>query len=313
MTATDEVFMRAALLCSLLLGAAACGSDDAASPVDAAADGATDPDGGSGGPGLGSLRAVEERWINPETGELSSTSRFDGWYFDGPQPPWHREVARSGACVLRRYTPAFCDPACALGTLCVDTDVCLAPPRFESAGTLTVTGLTVPITLASTTGYYQHTDGLPTDLFTDSATVTATLAGAVVPAHTLVARGVPPLVAAIGNFRTLTPGQDHTITWTPAGGDALVRLLFNSNNIGHGAPYFGIIDCDVPDADGQITVAAALVDGFPETGPWQVCAGSDCPPSTLTRYHRATATTTAGTAELIVGSQLSFGVDHSLE
>jgi hypothetical protein len=223
MTATDEVFMRAALLCSLLLGAAACGSDDAASPVDAATDGAIDPDGGSAGPGLGSLRAIEDRWINPETGELSAYSRFDGWYFDGPQPPWHREVARSGACVLRRYTPAFCDPACALGTLCVDTNVCQAPPRFESAGTLTVTGLTVPITLASTTGYYQYTDGLPTDLFTDSATVTATLAGAAVPTHTLTARGVPPLVAAIGNFRTLTPGQDHTITWTPAGGDARVR------------------------------------------------------------------------------------------
>lgn len=309
--------MRRALLCSLLLGTVACGGDDAATTVDAssdgALDGALDPDGGTAGPGLGTLRAVEERWINPETGAMSAVSRFDGWYFDGPQLPWHREVARSGACVLRRYARAFCDPACTLGAVCVDTDVCLAPPRFQSAGDLTVTGLAVPVQVDSTTGYYQYTDELPPDLFTDGATVTATLAGDVVPTHTLTARGVPPLVAAIGNYRTLTPGQDHTITWTPAGGDARVRLLFNSNNAGHGAPYFGIIDCDVPDADGQITVAAALVDGFPETGPWQACAGSDCPPSTLSRYQLATVTTTVGTAELIVASQLSFGVEHSLE
>lgn len=47
-----------------------------------------------------------------------------------------------------------------------------------------------------------------------------------------------------------------------------VRLTLNTNNGGHGAPYYGIIECDVPDADGQVTVAASLIDQFPEVSPW---------------------------------------------
>ena len=305
--------MRRALLCSLLLGAVACGGDDAAATVDASTDAALDPDGGAAGPGLGTLRVVEGRWISPDDGAISPYSRFDGWYFDGPQVAWHREIARSGACTLRTFTRAFCDPTCALGTVCVDTDVCQAPPDFQSAGRLTVTGLAVPVTLDSTTGYYQYTDQLPDELFADGATVTATLNNTTIPTHTLTTHSVPPLIAAIGTYRTLTPGQDHTITWTPAGGDARVRLTFNTNNGGHGAPYYGIIECDVPDADGQVTVAASLIDQFPEVTPWLVCAGSDCPPSILSRYQRATAVTSAGTAELIVSSQLEFGIDHTLE
>ncbi|MBL8623461.1 MAG: hypothetical protein JNK64_19270 [Myxococcales bacterium] len=293
--------MRARLVPLLLL--AACGGDDGAAPTDAGLD------GGAAAPVLGTIRVLEDRWINPDDGQAFPAGTVLGYFLDAPALGWHDEVARAGACTLARYTPALCDPACTDG-VCLRPGQCVAPPRFHSAGRLTLTGLATPLTIDGADGYYTPQTQLPAALFADDATVTATLAGAAVPAHAITARGVPPLVAAIDRKVTLAPGVDHTVTWTPAGGDARVRLTINANNSGHGAPYAAIIECDVADAAGQITIAAALIDGFPPTSAWTVCAGSDCPPSTLRRYHRATAAIPGGDAELIVGSQLSFGVDH---
>ncbi len=297
--------MRARALLSLIV-LAACGGDDAAA-TDGGVDGGAD--GGVGAPALGTVRVIEERWINPDDGQAFASGSVLAYYLDAPALAWHQEVARAGACVLARYTPAQCDPACSDG-VCLRPNVCATPPGFHSAGRLTLAGLATPVTITGADGYYTPTTQLPAALFADDATVTASLAGASVPAHTLTARGVPPLVAAIDRKVTLAPGVDHTVTWTPAAGDARVRLTINANNSGHGAPYAAIIDCDVADAAGQITIAAALIDAFPPTSAWTVCAGSDCPPSTLRRYHRSAVAIPGGDAELIVASQVAFGVDH---
>lgn len=290
------------------LTAAACG-DPSASAVDAGPDGGG-PDGGAGGPVVGTVRIVEDRWINPEDGSASASGQLLGFVLDRPALAWHQEEAHVGACTLLRYTPALCDPPCTDG-VCLRPDTCAALPAFRSAGRMTVTGLTAPVTVDGPDGYYTPMTQLPDELFADAAAVQVTLAGAAVPGFTLATTGVPALVAAIGTKVTLLPHQDHTVTWTPAGGDARVRLTINANNRGHGAPYAAIIDCDVADATGQVTIAAALIDAFPATSAWTVCAGSDCPPSTLRRYHRATTAIAGGDAELIVGSQLSFGVEHA--
>ena len=122
-----------------------------------------------------------------------------------------------------------------------------------------------------------------------------------------------PLTGAIPDGKlVLEPGQDEIVRWTPAGGDARVRLTLNSNNQGHGQPYLGIIECDSPDAAGEVRVSASLVDEFPETRAWTICAGTDCPPSTLRRYQRATAPVGEHDVELVVSSVIAFGVDHIL-
>lgn len=278
-----------------------------------ARDGGTD--GGQPREVVGTIDVAEQRYVYVDTGppmeSLSAAVRAT--FFDGRPPRWHREVARAGACVLWRYTPSLCEPACTDG-LCVEADVCEPWPARVAAGRLTITGLAVAIQLAGTDGFYYPDSALPPALFADDATVTADLAGGGgYPALTLTTTGVPAIRPVMPDGKlTLLAGQDFSLRWTPAGGASRVRLTLNSNNQGHGAPYLGIIDCDVDDAAGEVTVAAALIDGFPMTRAWAVCVGSDCPPSTLRRYHRAVVPVGERDVELVVASEVAFGVDHFL-
>jgi len=264
---------------------------------------------------VGTVHLREDRSVYDGDGTPveQRAGQVDASYFAQPPPRWHREVARAGECVLLRYTPALCDPACEGGAVCVDTNTCAPPADFAYAGAIRFAGLRAAVELIGQDGYYYASDALPADLFDDDATVSVTLAGAEIAAHTISARGVAPLVPDLVSSITLEPGQDHVVRWTPAAGDARIRLTLNGNNAGHGAPYAGIIECDSPDVAGAVTIAAALVDGFPPTQAWTVCAGHDCPPSTIERYRRGVAAIGASQAELIVSSRYSFGVVHTPE
>lgn len=68
-----------------------------------------------------------------------------------------------------------------------------------------------------------------------------------------------------------------------------LRLTLNANNRGHGAPYQGIIECDIDDARGEVTIAKSLIVAFQSTHRWEICVGNDCPPSTVARYRRTIA------------------------
>ncbi|HVV86857.1 MAG TPA: hypothetical protein VHE35_27655 [Kofleriaceae bacterium] len=306
-------------IAAIAMGAAlaACGGDDggAAPP----ADGGVDAPGGTAREVIGSIEVYEENHVWVEDGPPMSnrSASVRASFYDGQPPSFHHEVARVGACVLRRYTPSLCDPPCSNG-LCVATDVCEPWPSLVAAGRLSIDGLTVAVRLDGADGFYYPQAQLPADLFADTATVRADLAGGgSYPPLALTAGGVPAIAGAIPDGKlTLPPGEDATIRWTPAGGaggsGARMRLTLNANNQGHGQPYLAILECDVADADGQVTVDASLIDAFPDTRAWNICAGSDCPPSTLRRYHRATAPLGDQDVELLVSSIVSFGVDHIL-
>lgn len=300
---------RVKTMAAAWLAAAAC-SDPAAPAVDAG----PDASGDGGVPGLrGTIRITEHR-LTTDDGSGTPVDTTYAWagaaYYSARPPVFHQEVMREGACVLRRYQPSQCTPACTDG-LCVATDVCEPWPTYESAGRLVATGLHAPLEMAGTEGHYAPDGALPADLFADDATVTATAEGAAFPPHAVTAGGVPPIVAAItGGVITLAPGQDHTLRWTPATDDARVRVTLNSNNTGHGLPYLGIIECDAPDHAGQVTIPAAMVDAFPPTQAWEICAGTDCPPSTIRRYRRGATIIGSTEVELVLASEYSFGVEH---
>lgn len=299
----------ALVLASALLPA--CGDDGGTgTPLDAGPDAPP----GTAREVLGTIDVIEGTYLQPDAPpQEHAFATVHGVFWSGRPARWHREVARAGDCVLRRYTPSLCEPACSTG-LCVDTNVCEPWPTAVDAGRLTITGLTVPVRITPVSAQYYPAEQLPSELFADGASVNATLVGGGgIPGLSLTAGGVPAIKAQLPQGRlVLQPGRDGTITWTPAAGASRVRLTLNSNNQGHGAPYLGVIECDVDDAAGQITIPAALVDGFPETQAWTVCAGSDCPPSTLRRYHRATFAVGERDIELMVASDYQFGVDHNL-
>jgi hypothetical protein len=89
-----------------------------------------------------------------------------------------------------------------------------------------------------------------------------------------------------------------------------VKLTINSPNQSHGNPYLAVVECDVPDSAGEITVPAAMVDALPELTAFGICVLRDCPASTLIRYSNGYATVPGGYVELVVGDQMSFGVEH---
>lgn len=309
-----SLLLSTAALATLPLTLVACGDDGTSSPVDAAP--TIDAPPGATREVIGSIEVYEQDSIYVEPGmspEHNPWSNVRAAFYDGRPPRWHREVARAGACVLRRYTPSLCEPACTTG-LCVETNVCEPFPSLVPAGRLIVDGLKVVFRISGNDGFYYPEQQLPVELFADDATVRAEIiGGGTIPGFTLSTRAVPPITGALAAGKlTLNPGQDATVTWTPVGGDARMRLTLNSNNRGHGQPYLGILECDVADAAGSITVPAALIDQFPETQAWRICAGTDCPPSTLRRYHRATTPLEDFDLELVVATELAFGVDHIL-
>jgi hypothetical protein len=101
-------------------------------------------------------------------------------------------------------------------------------------------------------------------------------------------------------------------TWTPAGDPAArVKVTINSTTQGgHGNPLKAIIECDVPDADGQIIIPSAMVDAFPSSEGLAICVAIDCPLSQIMRYTRGVAAVPGGEVSLIVGSRMDFGVIH---
>jgi hypothetical protein len=299
----------------------ACGGGSSGDDTDSDA-GGDDPDANTGPARerIGVVEVVEDLYVSPGEGSDPPSeyrwSNVTARFYDGRPPAFHRETMAAGACTMRVYTPSSCTPACTDG-LCVDTNVCEPWPTPVSAGRLTITGARAAVPIDPVDGWYYTQEPLPEDLFDDDAEVTASLAGDALPAMSLDAGGTPPIVFPLPDGKITIPypaGEDFVLSWTPAGDGSRVRVTLNSNNQGHGQPYLSIIECDVADSAGEVAIPEAMLDAFPETSAWRICAGTDCPPSTIRRYHRdGSPIGDDQEVELVVGSQVSFGVDHILE
>ncbi len=307
--------LRLRLLSLSLLTFTACDGDASSGGPDAPGGGDAGLDGGVARERAGSIEVTEDRWVyTPEAGGGDSrTATVNARFYQGREPRFHRELARAGDCTLRTYEPASCAPACTDG-LCVDSNVCEPWATYVSAGRLTVTGLRAAVQIDPQSNYYYPDRQLPAELFADDATVMATLAGATMPAMTLTSSSVAAITPDISGGKLTVPypaSGDTLVRWTPAGGDARVRLTLNANNRGHGQPYVAIIECEVADAAGQIAVAPALLDAFPATEAWFICAGTDCPPSSIRRYRRGVTLIGEQEVELVVASSVTFGIEHA--
>jgi hypothetical protein len=296
----------------LLLG---CGDAADTAPDAITPDGA--PDSATVRERSGTVEVTEDRWVYPADaggGGESITGQVAARFYDGREPAFHRETMRAGDCALKTHTIASCTPACTTG-LCVDTNVCEPFPEYVSAGRLTITGLRTAIQIDPMQSWYYPDGPLPADLFADDATVVASLAGATLPAMSISTGAVAPITPDITGGTLVVPYPATTaavVRWTPSGGDERVRLVLNANNRGHGMPFIAIIECDVADSAGQIAVAPAILDAFPETAAWSICAGTDCPPSKLIRYRRGATLVGEREVDLVVGSSFTFGVEHDL-
>jgi hypothetical protein len=254
------------------------------------------------------LEIVEHESPNPDWG---AWARVNVLLFDAPIPRWHTEADREGACTLWVREIAQCDPGC-LG-FCVGDFMCRPFPTLTPAGTLTVGGLTRELVLTHSQGYYSHDGELPADLFTDGAQVTLSAAGGERPAFALATAAPVRLTGGpLTDELDLNGTGDVTVRWTAADPGSRVRLTLNANSSGgHGSPYQAIIACETDDAQGQVVVSRRLLDAFPRTYRWEICAGSDCPMSTLRRYRRSVSQVDGGDlAGLTVASERLFFILH---
>ncbi len=243
-------------------------------------------------------------------------SRLTGVVGAGGFPVWQEEYLAAGDCRLFRFVSHFCEDYCE--GVCVGENLCEPWPTFIDAGRLTITGAKqVLATDPSEYGWFGANGygwwGDAPELFDDLDPITASFAGGDVPAFSVTAAGVAPLVLTglVDDELDLPNGRDTFLTWEPGpSAGTRVRVTLNANSSGgHGSPYEAYIECDTED-DGDLTIPEDLVEAFPDAYRWEMCAGQDCPLSWAMRYRRGTHQMNGGTFDFRVGSSVAFFILH---
>jgi hypothetical protein len=205
-------------------------------------------------------------------------------------------------CVFLYPKELFCDPACASGTTCDEDGDCVPYPRNTDAGTLTLEGLSGPVSMdaiAPSLVYYYAGD-LPHPGFNAGDPVELYASGAEsYEPFSMLAFGVSAL-AVNQSEMPLTPDEPSTLTWTPSDSDVDRRVLVEVNIANHG----GIparIECSTLD-EGSLAIPAALVNGLLNAG------YSGFPSVTVTRQSADTTSTVDGCIDFTVLSSVTLSV-----
>ncbi len=243
--------------------------------------------------------------------QFTHTSIIRAQLTDGPAPPIYQVFMEQDGCRYEKRHFGFCDPPCGPEETCNVDDACEPYPLEVGAGTMTISGLQVPVTVEPESwavGRYYGPGDLPEDLFAAQDPIAVSFAGDELPAFTIEAWGVEALETPLSAEESrLIEGQDNVLTWTPGPDpDACVEVVINGVNEAHGMPLHDIITCVGPD-DGEVVVPQALIDeifsgeGLPES-----CTHRDCPQSVLTRFTRGRTTVDGVTMDLLVRNSVYF-------
>ncbi len=166
-------------------------------------------------------------------------------------------MAEAGDCVLLRKENPFCDPPCQAGDLCDHDGSCIAYPATTDLGTLSIDGLSQPLSIEPLpNNEYAYTE-LSVDAWSAGSWITLTVPGGELPGFELSARGVSPMEAPAEKWN-LDAGAPLVVTWTPRDDHARIWLSLNVDQ--HGTTPVTLF-CDAPDT-GELTIATALVDSF---------------------------------------------------
>ena len=261
------------LLAALLLAIAACGDD-----------GAPGPDAGPGDPTPmfdddGMHIDVRSQVFGGGAGATSITALLSTtpapWPYDAP--------TTAGACrMFVRHDVDGCNPACPATSMC-DAGTCRPLPVPTSAGPLTIAGGGASRSIPFDDGYQLY---LSTALFDAGDDITASAPGVDLPSFSLTARLPTPLTLVDTDQLVLAPGHPLTIRWTTAGDGSRVRVALGAD-LGHAQWRTVVVECDVPDDVGAVTVPQAMVDVLADRRNWSC---GDCFGHEVRRYRRASIT-----------------------
>ena len=209
-----------------------------------------------------------------------------------------QEVSRSGDCrLLVGQTLSCLNPTCAFPKQCVGTNQCADPPASQDAGTATITGLAIPVSMTFTSSQYYV--ALPTTTayppYDMGGGVDLRLSGAAVPALSLSVRGIVPLDVPT-TFPEIEPDKPFHVTWTapaPAGAGRILLIL----DIAHHGGISAQIECDLADT-GSVSIPASLMTALIDRG----TAGF--PSMSLTRRSLDSISMTDGCVDFAVASSV---------
>ncbi len=212
------------------------------------------------------------------------------------QDVWQPSGTAEGGCRLMVGPSFTCAPACTQPQICNGPNQCVAEPRFQSAGDVTVTGLGASAIVAQPLGN-QYAPVLPSGLafppFAPGAAVGVSAAGATIPGFTLAGQGIEPL-AFTGTGLKVQGGKAFSFTWT-APAQAGAATIFARLEIGHHGGVAARIECTLPDT-GSGQISAALVSALVAKGI------HGFPAFSLTRQTVDSTTIATGCVDLTVAS-----------
>ena len=228
---------------------------DTTTPTDTA----QSADAGGLDPNAPTLEIVVAESTSPTLGAGSAYATASNPPFTEPVSPDRIVV---GDCAYVPETlPVPCEPECVAPEHCGLDGACHPQVQKLDAGTITIEGLKVGVTLEPLTQYLYYTatytPGEPADgdLFEPGATITASSqGGANVGPFQVSTTGVATLVTPLPCELAPKAGEDLVVTWEPAQGSP-VRFEMRSGN--HGDQFSRIV-CEAPDT-GSLTVDGALL------------------------------------------------------
>ena len=286
------VWLPFAARCAVILLAAGCGGDPAASGPDPG------PDDGSplsyqpcpAGQRVGGF-------VIDLTDEYTSVG---GKVFDAIAPrDVPVEVTSQGDCQLFTTPVMQCNPACDPSSqVCGAGNQCLPQPAARDLGKVTVRGLLVPLQLEPNRVTKAYTNPasaqLPQPGFEPGARLSLSSSGGDYAPIDLRGWGVS-LLQGVSNPVAVQAGRDVPVSWQPPEdpGPARVHLNLNINHHGSSSNW---IECDVPDS-GSASVPAGLVDELLARGQ------SGFPTLTVTRRSASSTQIEPGCIELLVSSE----------
>lgn len=196
-------------------------------------------------------------------------------------PPWpYDPPVVSGNCRMAlRHAIDGCEPACDPTSLC-DAGTCRPLPAPQSAGPLAIAGGGASRTIPFDIGYRFFVGEA---LFAPGDDITVRAPGDELPGFDLTARLPAPIEVLDVDALQLRAGVPLTIRWRPAGDGDRVRVILGAD-FGHAQWRTVLVECDLPDDAGAVTIPQPMIDELAHRSHWQCGA---CLAQEVRRYQRA--------------------------
>lgn len=286
------------LLTSLAMATAGC-SSGSQNPTGAGGAGGTGAGGGAGTAAPLTYKPCDQ---TTKVGGFSiqlleSTAKYTsigGRVRDSVDPTdiWD-ELVKEGDCRIKFGRQLTCAPGCAATQFCAGNNQCVAQPVSQDVGTVTVSGLAMPVSIFPVNKQYSGSLDATFPPFAPNADVKLRSGGGAYAAFTLSGRGITPLVFP-GTGLNLSKGQPLTVTWTPPPAPESARIVAVVDIAHHGG-IAAKLECDVADS-GSLTIPATLISQLIDRG----TAGF--PTVSLTRRTMDSTMVTPGCVDLAVAS-----------